>query len=57
MTTEHWATSPRQVGLWVELTDEARGDLVLKLGTGHDSVPPSANVSAPRCLAPCATHR
>lgn len=35
MTNGHGVTSPRQVGLWVELTDEARGDMVLKLGTSR----------------------
>ncbi|MFF4811219.1 hypothetical protein ACFY03_23715 [Micromonospora chersina] len=35
MTIGHGATSPRQVGLRVELTDEAHGHMVLKLGTSH----------------------
>ena len=28
-------TPPWQVGLWVEVTDEARGELILKLGTSR----------------------
>ena len=35
MTTGHGATSPQQVGLWVELIDEAHGQMVLKLGTSR----------------------